>query len=54
LTKRDGYYLDFFPNSNPAISSGQSQASSVILTNAEIKPMSDLTGAFVGDENHAA
>lgn len=45
-TKREGYYLDVFPKSNPAVSDGQTGAVNVIMTNAEIKPMSDLAWAF--------
>lgn len=41
-TKRDSYYLELFPKSNPAVFDRQTGAVNVITTNAEIKLMNDL------------
>lgn len=52
--KKEGYYLDVVPKSNPAVFDGQTGAANVIRTNAEIKPMNDLARACARDQNCVA
>ena len=53
-TKRDSYYLELFPKSNPAVFDRQTGAVNVITTNAEIKLMNDLAWTLERDQNGVA
>ena len=53
-TKRDSYYIELFPKSNPAVFDRQTGAVNVITTNAEIKLMNDLAWTLERDQNGVA